>query len=75
MAKSGLWREAYFRWQKHLQSGHNTAAVHNNMAVALENMGKFKEAEKEYLKAIELAPGSQVIKDNYNQFKRLQKKG
>jgi Flp pilus assembly protein TadD len=75
MAKSGLWREAYFRWQKHLLNGHNTAAVHNNMAIALENMGRFKEAEQNYLKAMELAPGNQVIKENYDQFKRLQKKG
>jgi Flp pilus assembly protein TadD len=75
MAKSGLWREAFFRWQKYLQNGNNTAAVHNNMAIALENMGRLKEAEKEYLKALELAPANQVIKENFDQFKRLKKKG
>ena len=74
MAKSGLWREAYFRWQKHLQDGNNTAAVHNNMAIALENMGNFNEAEKEYLNAIELRPGNQIIKENYNRFKNFLKK-
>ena len=74
MAMSGLWREAYFRWQKHLQEGNNSAAVHNNMAIALENMAKFKEAENEYLKALELDPGNRVIKDNYDQLKKVLKK-
>jgi Flp pilus assembly protein TadD len=71
MAMSGLWKEAYFRWQKALTEGGESALLHNNMAVALEEMGKFKEAEKEYEKALKLAPNSTFIKTNLKSLKRL----
>ncbi|MCK5057541.1 MAG: tetratricopeptide repeat protein [Candidatus Aminicenantes bacterium] len=71
MAMSGLWKEAYFRWQKALTEGDESALLHNNMAVALEEMGKFKEAEKEYEKALKLAPNSTFIKTNLKSLKRL----
>ncbi|HLP47268.1 MAG TPA: hypothetical protein VK469_15050, partial [Candidatus Kapabacteria bacterium] len=48
MAKQGLWKEAYMRWQKIAAAGKDNAKLHNNMAIALESMGKTDEAEKEY---------------------------
>ena len=69
MAKQGLWKEAYLRWQRVLETGKESAAIHNNMAIALEQMGKREEAEKEYKKALELAPNNTRIKSNYERFK------
>lgn len=68
LARQGLWKEAYLRWQRVLDSGKETAAIHNNMAIALEQMGKRDEAEKEYKKALELAPNNNRIKSNYERF-------
>jgi Flp pilus assembly protein TadD len=63
MAMNGLWQEAYFRWQKALAGG-ESAVLHNNMAIALEYTGKYKEAEQEYLTALKLAPNNNFIKNN-----------
>lgn len=71
MAIRGLWKEAYFRWQKSLSWGSESALLHNNMAIALEEMGKFKEAEKEYEKALKLAPNSTFIQTNLKSLKRM----
>ena len=71
MAMRGLWKEAYFRWQKSLSEGGESAILHNNMAIALEEMGKFKEAEKEYEKALKLAPNRTFIKTNLKSLKRM----
>ena len=74
LAKEDLWKEAYFRWLKFLSAGNNTAAVHNNMAVALEKMGKFSEAEIEYQKALKIDPKNTYIKGNYDKLKEFLKK-
>ncbi|MCI0470779.1 MAG: hypothetical protein L0Y73_03880 [Candidatus Aminicenantes bacterium] len=63
LAMSGLWQEAYFRWQKSLAGG-ESAVLRNNMAIALEYTGKYKEAEQEYITALKLAPGNNFIKNN-----------
>lgn len=68
MAKEGLWQEAYYRWQKILKKEPNNASLHNNIAIALEQMGKKEEAEKEYKLALKLAPGNSYIKRNYDRF-------
>lgn len=77
MAKQGLWKEAYMRWQKIEASGRGdgNAKLHNNMAIALESMGKTDEAEKEYRKALELDPNNPKIKANYESFKTFLGKG
>jgi Flp pilus assembly protein TadD len=68
MAKEGLWQEAYFRWQKMLKEEPDNASLHNNIAIALEQMGRKNEAEKEYKLALKLAPGNSFIKRNYDRF-------
>jgi len=75
LASSGLWNEALFRWQKSLTQGNDSAAVHNNMAVALECLSRFDEAEKEYLQAQRLAPANAMIKSNFERFKKNLLKG
>jgi tetratricopeptide (TPR) repeat protein len=75
LASSGLWNEALFRWQKSLAQGNDSAAIHNNMAVALECLGRFDEAEKEYLQAQKRAPTNPMIKGNFERFQKNLVKG
>lgn len=73
LAKEGLWKEAHYRWTKVLKEGKETASLYNNIAIALEKMGRFDEAEDAYKKAISLAPGNPTIQSNYNKLKRYLK--
>ncbi|MFQ6110049.1 MAG: tetratricopeptide repeat protein [Candidatus Aminicenantales bacterium] len=69
-AQKGLWDEAIFRWKKVLQSNPDSAAAHNNLAVAYEKKGLWDDAQKEYEKALELSPKNAAIKANYDKFKK-----
>lgn len=69
-AQNRLWDEAVFRWKKVLKNNPDSAAAHNNLAVAYERLGRWDEAEKEYQTALELAPGHEHIESNYNNFKK-----
>ncbi len=70
LAKEGLWKEAYYRWKRSLVEGQKNVAVFNNMAIALEKMGKFDEAETTYKKALAIAPNNPTVKSN---LEKLQK--
>jgi tetratricopeptide (TPR) repeat protein len=74
LAAEGLWKEAYYRWQKALTTQSGSAALHNNMAVALEGLDRLPEAEQEYQQALKLAPGNTLIQGNYDRFKKNQRK-
>lgn len=74
LASEGLWKEAYYRWQKALIPNSGSAALHNNLAVALESLNRLPEAELEYQQALKLDPGNTLIQKNYNLFKKNQKK-
>ena len=74
LAREGLWQEAYYRLQKVRASGNDSAALHNNMAVVLESMGRSEEARREYEAALKLAPGNEQIQANFNKFKKIQGK-
>ena len=74
LAKEGLWQEAIYRWQKAMTPDGGSAALHNNMAVALESLGRYAEAEREYALALKLAPASAQIQSNFNRFKNNQRK-
>ncbi|MBD3413318.1 MAG: tetratricopeptide repeat protein [Candidatus Aminicenantes bacterium] len=67
-AQYGLWDEAIFRWKKVLQFEPDSAAAHNNLAVAYEKKGEFEKAEKEYQKALQLNPKNEQIQANYRRF-------
>ena len=75
LAQQELWKEAFMRWERALAEGEDSAAIHNNMAIALEQMGKRDEAEKEYQKALKLSPNNSKIKGNYERFKNSLKEG
>lgn len=68
-ARKDLWDEAIFRWKKVIESDPNSAAAHNNLAVAYEKKGLWEEAKKEYEKALKLSPNNKQIKSNYEAFK------
>lgn len=74
MAQAGLWKEAHYRWKVILAEGKESAAIYNNIAVALEHMGRFEEAEESYKKALELTPNNSTIQGNYDKLKKLLKK-
>ncbi|MCP5105229.1 MAG: tetratricopeptide repeat protein [bacterium] len=73
LAEKGLWKEAYVRWQKIIDGGKETAALYNNVAIALERMGKTAEAEAAYNKALKLSPGNSRIKSNLERMKKFGK--
>jgi len=68
-AERDLWQEAVFRWAKVLQADPNSAAAHNNLAVAYEKKGMIAEARQEYELARKLAPQNSYIKINFERFK------
>lgn len=67
-AQVDLWDEAIFRWKKVISSNPNSAAAHNNLAVAYEKKGLWEEAKKEYEMALKLSPENSYIKSNYKNF-------
>lgn len=67
-AQSKMWDEAIFRWQKVLEQDPDSAAAHNNLAVAYERQGRWEEAEKEYQRALALAPENEFIQANFTNF-------
>ncbi len=74
LAREGLWQEAYFRLQKAQAAGNDSAALHNNLAVVLESLGRFDEARREYDLALKRAPAEEHIQSNFSQFKKNQGK-
>lgn len=68
-AKKELWDEAIFRWKKVLTERPDSAAAHNNLAVAYELKALWDEAKKEYELALKYAPGDEYIQANYEKFK------
>jgi Flp pilus assembly protein TadD len=73
LAKEGLWQEAIYRWQKAKTPDSGSAALHNNMAVALESLGRYEEARREYEQALKLAPANAQIQSNFTHFKNNQR--
>jgi Tfp pilus assembly protein PilF len=69
-AKRDLWDEAIFRWKKVVISDPNSAAAHNNLAIAYEKKGLWEEAKNEYEIALKLSPANARINANYQSFKR-----
>lgn len=69
-AQKGLWDEAVFRWKKVLLTNPESAAAHNNLAVAYEKKGLWEEAKKEYETALKYSPRNSYIKANFENFKK-----
>jgi len=68
-AREDRWEEAVRYWKMALETSPDSAAAHNNLAVAYEKQGAFDEAGREYEAALRLAPGNSEIRVNYEAFK------
>jgi Flp pilus assembly protein TadD len=68
-ASEDRWDEAVRYWNKALEQSPDSAAAHNNLAVAYEKQGAFEEAGREYETALRLEPANGSIRENYESFK------
>ncbi len=68
-SQNGLWEEAIFRWRKVLQAEPRSVAALNNLGVAYEKKGLFKEAEASYEAALKIQPGNDHVKSNLKRCK------
>jgi len=66
LAQRGLWKEAGFRWGKSLKNGKDSASIHNNIAISMEQQGDLEGALKEYKKALSIDPKNKYIQENLN---------
>ncbi|HSM14984.1 MAG TPA: tetratricopeptide repeat protein [Thermoanaerobaculia bacterium] len=68
MAQRGLWNEALFRFEQARRAQPRNPAVLNNLAVAYEAVGRFDDALATYREALEVAPQSRGVRQNYTRF-------
>lgn len=68
MARSDLWREAAFRFERAVELNPADAMARNNLAVAYEGMGDFEKARDQYTEALRLDRSNQYIQRNYSRF-------
>lgn len=68
VAMRGSWNEALFRFERATRLDPNLPRAWNNLAVALENLGRFEEAGAAYEKAMALAPEDRRIRENHERF-------
>jgi len=67
-AQRNYWQEALFRFQRAQGLEPNDGEILNNVAVALEAMGRYEDALAIYKQALKDAPKSSVIRKNYARF-------
>lgn len=67
-ARSNLWREALFRFNRAVQIEPSNAMALNNLAVAYEGTGEFEKARQAYTEALRLDKSNQFIQKNYSRF-------
>jgi Tfp pilus assembly protein PilF len=68
-ADAERWDEAVQYWTKAVALDPNSAAAHNNLAIAAERQGDWTTAAKEYDIAVRLDPENARIRANYESFK------
>ena len=68
MAKTNLWREALFRFERAVTLDPDNAMALNNLAVAYEGIGEFEKARDAYSRALRLDRSNQHIQKNYSRF-------
>ena len=71
VAQNKLWREATYRFEKAVEIDPTYAAAWNNLAIAYEEQGNFRDADKAYERAVKLEPGNVLIRQNYDLFKEI----
>ena len=70
-ARRGYWQEAMAQYDLASKMAPGNAEVWNNLAVALEAVGRWDEAGDAYRRALEIEPGNSRIRKNvllYNEF-------
>lgn len=67
-ARSNLWREALFRFNRAVTIEPDNALALNNLAVAYEGTGEFEKARQAYTEALKLDKSNQYIQKNYSRF-------
>ena len=67
-AQRGYWQEALFRFERARNVDPNDAEILNNLAVALEALGRYDEALAAYKQALQDTPKSSIIRKNYARF-------
>jgi tetratricopeptide (TPR) repeat protein len=68
-ARRWYWQEALLRFEAANRARPQEARILNNLAVALEAVGRYDEARTAYEQAIQAAPGNRQIDRNYQRFK------
>ncbi len=68
MAQRNLWNEALFRFRQAERLEPGNVRAMNNVAVALEAIGKFEDALAAYQRALKADPGNVELKRNYGRF-------
>jgi tetratricopeptide (TPR) repeat protein len=68
VAQKNLWREALARFQQGVEKDPTYAAAWNDLAIAYEQAGRMADARNAYDKAMQLDPGNQTIKTNWDMF-------
>ncbi len=67
-ASRNYWQEALFRFERARDLEPHDAEILNDLAVALEAMGRYDDALATYKRALQDAPKSSVIRKNYARF-------
>lgn len=73
VAMKGSWNEAVYRFERATKLDPSLSHAWNNLAVAMENLGRFDEAAAAYGKALELSPDDTRIKENHERFQEFRK--
>lgn len=67
-ARRGYWQEALFRFERARQLTPENGEILNNLAVALEALGRYDEALAMYKQALQATPKNNIIRKNYARF-------
>jgi tetratricopeptide (TPR) repeat protein len=62
------WQEAHFRFARARRLEPDNPKILNNMAVALEALGRYEEALEVYKEALQKAPSNSALKRNHSRF-------
>lgn len=71
VARSGLWKEARFRFERATELDPSYAAAWNNLAIVFEQAGEHDKARKAYEEALRLSPKDFFVRQNYELFKEI----
>ncbi len=70
-ARRGYWQEALHRFERAAAADPQDPRALNNLAVALEAVGRFDEARATYERGVKIAPNDDNLRRNFQAFKEL----